>query len=247
MPRDKVIRKSFEIADDGMQGVIAYCLYGLACKQSASEDKILVNLPEKAIQITHDWVRFYTPTNLIQAMNDYFEPYHARVSLISIISIFEGALANFIDRLVVTKKMVKPRKSNYKARLEWAFDMSLQSKYANVSRIPYLCLDIDHARRIRNLWMHNNGLFDKGYEDCISVSGHTPIIDPSYLEYKNGRKKKVPVILKTDGFLKMGLSHIELLHQLHHSIQKTHFGQIRSYSYVAARKRIEWHRLLIGI
>ena len=39
MPRDKVIKRSFEIADDGMQGVIGYFFYGLACKKLAPEDQ----------------------------------------------------------------------------------------------------------------------------------------------------------------------------------------------------------------
>lgn len=247
MPRDKVIKKAFEVADDGMQGVLGYFFYVLACKNSSPEEKVQALLPQESIQITHDWVRYYSPKQLIEAMSSYFEPYHARVSLISIISIFEGALSNIVERLVSAGKMLEPRKTNYKARLEWAFSMALQSTYASASRIPDLCLYVDHARRIRNIWMHNNGLFDSGYEDSISIPGRTPIIDPAYQRYKKRRKKQVPVILDPDAFPRMTVSHIELLHQLHDVIQRKYFDQVISYSYTSVSKRIEWHRLLIGV
>ena len=250
MPRDQQIRQIFEIADDGMQGVLGYFFYGIACKQSAPENEILANLPQDSIPVTHDWGRYYSPQELLQAMDSYFEPYHARVCLIAVISIFEGALRNFVERLIETNKINKRPKSNYKARLEWAFKMALQSTYGTKSmlaRTPDLCMQVDHARRIRNLWMHNNGLFDAEYSKGISVSGRSPIIDPSFQKHQQGRKKKVPVILRPEGFLMMSLSHIELLHHLHHFIQRIYFGQIRSYSYKTLRKRIEWHRLLIGV
>jgi len=247
MPRDKIIKRTFEIADDGMQGVIGYFFYGLACKKVAPDDQLVVTLPKEAIPITHDWVRFYKPTLLIQEMNELFEPYHSRICLISIISMFEGALSSFIDRLVLAGKITKPKKSNYKARLEWAFGLALQSRHINPKRIPDLCLDVDHARRIRNLWMHNNGLLDDGYDDCIPIPNHSPIINPLFVEYKKDKRKKIPVILAPTAFLKIGLSHIELLHQVHHFIQKTYFNQRRSYSYISTKKRIEWRRLLIGI
>jgi len=250
MPRDNDIKKTFEIADDGMQGVIGYFFYVLACKNSADTNTILSNLPKDCIHVTHEWVRFYKPIGLTQAMKSYFEPYHARVCLISVISLFEGALKNFIERLYKTRKINRRPKNNYKRRLEWAFEMALKSDYgskAMIARIPDLCLHVDHARRIRNLWMHNNGLYDSGYEKGISLSGRAPIIESSYQEYKKAPKKKIPVILKPEGFLGMSLSHIELLHQLHYYIQKKYFGQKKAYSYKALKKGIEWHRLLIGL
>jgi hypothetical protein len=246
MPRDRIIKRAFEIADDGMQGVIGYFFYGLACNKVSPDDQLIMALPKDAIPITHDWIRYYEPAHLIQAMNDSFEPYHSRVCLISIISMFEGVLSSFIDRLVHTGKITKPKKSNYKRRLEWAFGLALQSTYANSKRIPDLCLDVDHARRIRNLWMHNNGLLDEGYEDCIGIPGYTPIINPLFSEYKKNKKKKIPVIVTPPAFLRMVQSHIELMHQVHHFIQKAYFDQKKSYSYISVKKSIEWHRLLIG-
>jgi len=251
MPRDQEIKRAFEIADDGVQGVIGYFLYGIACKKAACTNAILSHLPQKTIQITHEWKRYYSPDSLLHVMNKYFEPYNARVALISVVGIFEGALGNFIKRLVATNRINRQPKRNYKDRLEWAFKMALKSTYGTQSmlaRIPDLCLNVDHARRIRNLWMHNNGLFDARYaNDCISISGSSPIIDPSFLTYQKIRKRKVPVILKPKSFLVMSYSHIELLHHLHHFIQKTYYGQKISYSYKALKKQIEWYRLLIGV
>lgn len=246
MPRDKVIKKAFEIADDGMQGVIGYFYYGIACNKVSPNDQLIETLPKDAIQITHDWVRYYEPAHLVQAMNNYFEPYHSRICLISIIGIFEGALTSFIDRLIQTGKITKPSKSNYKERLKWTFGLAVQLKKADPKRIADLCRDVDHARRIRNIWMHNNGLLDDGYEDCISIAGASPIIDPIFAEYKKDNRKKIPVILGPNAFLRMALSHIELLHKVHYFLQKTHFNQKRGYSYISVKKSIEWHRLLIG-
>lgn len=244
MPRDKKIKKIFEIVDDGIQGVVGYFFYVLACKNAVNANSLLSKLPDKAIPITHEWSRYYNPHDLIDTMNSLFDPYHARVCLISTISIFEGALKNFIERLLNTKKIKQSPKNSYKKRLEWIFSEVLKSNYgtaAMIARIPELCLHIDHARRIRNLWMHNNGLFDEHYKkDGIFLSGHSPIIDVSY-------KNKKPVIIKPEGFLAMCLSHIELLHQIHYQIQKKYFGQKKSYSYKELKKGIEWHRLLIGV
>ena len=53
MPRDQEIKRAFEVADDGMHGAIGYFLYGIACKKSASEIKILSHLPQN-IPVTHN-------------------------------------------------------------------------------------------------------------------------------------------------------------------------------------------------
>jgi len=115
------------------------------------------------------------------------------------------------------------------------------------TRIPELCLQVDHARRIRNLWMHNNGLLNERYEsDCIYVPGKTAILISAYDNYKR-KKSKIPIVLTPESFIHICCSHIELLHQLHYNIQKQYFGQQRAYSYRASKKKIEWHRLLIGM
>lgn len=254
MPRDKEIRISFEIGDDGIQGVMGYFFYLIACQKSAPAEMILSNLPKKSIHITHEWIRHFSKQDLVETMESCFEPYHARICLISVISIFEGAIKNFIERLSKMGKISNnnaKKLSNYKKKLEWSFDMVLKSTYGTDTmrtRIPDLCLQVDHARRIRNLWMHNNGILNKRYEeDSISLSGHIPIIDAHFKKNCRSKKKKIPIILNPKGFIHICLSHIEFLHHLHFCIQKIHFEQKRNYSYRSSRKRIDWHRFLTGV
>ena len=198
------------MADDAMQGAIGYFIYGAACKQFASKDTVSASLPSH-IQITHGWARNYSPDDLCKAMERCFEPYHARVSLIAIIGAFEGALLRFASRIAEVDKTFKAPKRKYKKHLEWAFSVVQQSSYGDKQmreRIPDLCLDVDHARRIRNLWMHNNGLFDPLYkEDGICVHGRPPIIAELYVEQvQKRRRKRVPIILSQDGFYPLSWS-----------------------------------------
>ncbi|MBU4261222.1 MAG: hypothetical protein KKC76_04990 [Proteobacteria bacterium] len=253
MPRDRSIRKSFEIADDGLQGTIGYFFFVIACKDSAKFNEISQRLPPGAIPVTQEWVRFYDKEELVQVMESCFNFYHARICLISSISIFESALKDFITRLNAKGHISNNRVRNlkyYKQKLEWAFEMVSASTYGTRSmkaRIPDLCLQVDHARRIRNLWMHNNGLLNKRYKtDCISIPGKSAILVSAYDEYKR-TKRKIPIGLTPESFIHICCSHVELLHQLHYNIQKQYFGQQRAYSYRASRKKIEWHRLLIGM
>lgn len=253
MPRDKEIRRSFEIADDGMQGIICYFYYVVACKDSAAPKDILKRFPKNQIQVTFEWNRFYNPQDLLSIMESCFVIYHARICLVSLISVFESALKDFIERLNNIGHISNTKQKqlqHYKKKLEWAFDKVSGSTYGKKpmqERIPDLCLNVDHARRIRNLWMHNNGLLNEKYEsDCISIIGKQPIVVDAYEEYKRS-KNKIPIALKPDSCIHICLSHIELLHQIHHNIQKEYFGQKRAYSYKALRKRIEWQRILIGI
>jgi hypothetical protein len=251
MPRDLHIRRAFEVADDAMQAAIGYFMYGIACEQKAELQEVLSALPPAHIPITHNWVRNYSPSELCHAMERLFEPYHARVALIAVIGAFEGALRNFGERLVASGKIAKPPGWNYKRKLEWAFSIARQAAYGDQqmqARIPTLCLHVDHARRIRNLWMHNNGLFDSEYaEGGIQIPGQQPIIDAVYVEQvQKKRRRKVGVVLSSMGFFQFAKSHIELLHHLHDTIQRIHFRQKRSYGYRQLKKRIEWHRLLTG-
>ncbi len=254
MPRDKEIRISFEVADDCMQAVIGYYFYVIACKTNSNNKSVKESLPESHIPVTLEWIRSYSRQNLMENMELYFDYYHARVCLVSVISAFEGSLTNFIERLYAQERISNNEKkrlqSSYKKELKWAFDLVAGSTYGKnkmQARVPELCLQVDHARRIRNLWMHNNGLINKKYaDDSIIIDGPPPILVTNYQEYEKSRNKVFPVTLKPESFLHICLSHIELLHQLHYNIQKKYFKQKRAYSYKSFKKSIEWHRLLIG-
>jgi len=248
MPRDQEIQRTFEVADDAMQGVVGYWLYGNACRQAVDDIGVQSFLPAR-FPMTHRWYRNYDPSDLTRAMNDLYEPYHSRVALISIIGVFEAAIKGFMERLEEAGKRKKPIPKGYRAKLKWAFEVALRSTHGSqevLDRIPGQCLGIDHARRIRNLWVHNNGLFNDQYEkDGIPVAGRDPIIDPSYELSQQGRER-VPVVLKPAGFLNMSKSHIGVLHHIHNVIQRIHYGHSKPYDYREVGKGIEWHRLLIG-
>jgi len=191
MPRDKEIRRSFEIADDGMQGIVGYFYYVVACKDSATPKDISTRIPRNQIQVTFEWARFYNPQDLIKTMGSCFGLYHSRICLVSLISVFESALKGFIERLNNLGHISNTKKrqlQHYKKKLEWVFDKVAGSTYGTNTmqeRIPDLCLLVDHARRIRNLWMHNNGLLNEKYgSDCLSISGKQPIVVSAYQEYK---------------------------------------------------------------
>lgn len=245
----KQIKRVFEIADDGIQGVVGYFHYVKVCQNNSRKKEIINSLPNSdktkpAIQITWDWKRYYSPEELYQVMEKIFKFYHVRIAVISLVSIFEGSLTNFIERLDEARKISRPPRDSYKARLEWAFTESKHSKIKSSKDILDICLDVDHTRRVRNLWMHNNGLFNDRYgNDYIDVNGRNPILMEGYKKYMK-TKKPTPVILNPDIFTTISLSHITLLHHLHDAIQRKYFGETEGYSYKGEKKRIEWHRVL---
>ncbi len=206
MPRDRKIRVAFEVADDGMQSVLGYFHYVTACKHIANQNIVIDYLPKgisedppaihHVLKITYDWVRFYDPIDLVQSMDKVFASFHARMTLISLISIFEGCITTFEKRLIETGQIEKPKRFTYKDRLKWAINIVLRSTYgkeAMQNRIPDLCLNVDHGRRIRNLCMHNRGNYNTLYEkDIITIPTRKPIIEAEYYRYKKNKAQTVP-------------------------------------------------------
>ena len=108
-------------------------------------------------------------------------------------------------------------------------------------KLPYICLDADHARRLRNLWLHNNGLLNELYgTDGIHVDGHSPIVIPAYQQWLNDKRPRA-VYIGPGSFEKISLSHITLLHHVHDAVQRVYFGETRGYSYKGEKKRIRKH------
>jgi hypothetical protein len=253
MPGDIHIERAFEVADDGMQGVVGYFYYVAACQKTASRSSITRNLPNwsrqpPAIQITTEWVRHYDPKELSQDMETLFPSYHARVALVSLISIFESALVRFCERLKGLNISGCPSQNFYKARLQWAFNIANDSTTMarSKSQLTDLCREVDHARRIRNLWMHNNGLFDENYEKGIPIGGKIPIVVAQYYQWKISRKP-LAIAISPNHFINLSIAHITLLHHVHSAIQTKYFDPKYAYSYKGKGKRIEWSRILGGL
>jgi len=176
------------------------------------------------------------------------------------------------------KKIGKLKSKNYGALLEWAFDFVIprkeylydgpkdEERIKIIERVPELCLDVDHARRLRNVFMHNRGLFDKRYgTDAMEVPGRQPKMRqeflreflpackqkiPTYFSHKEfteymkkflkGPEQDVPVLLTSEEYIEYSLSHIGLLHVLHDLIQRKYFGLTDSgYYYPLERPRLE--------
>jgi len=249
MALDKDLKDAFEVADDGLQGILGYSHYVMTCYDSASKIEIIKRLPSKYLRITHNWDREYKPDELCKEMQKVFPEYLSRTALISVVGMFDAALFNFIEILRKRNCDLPKISNNYKGRLKWAFDEIYNSKddtEAIDERIPYNCLNIDHARRIRDLWTHHNGLFHIKYEKSfIPVKGKTKIVVPEYYEFKKSGEP-IAISILPEMFEKMCFSHIELLHLLYNHIQKKYFGYAEPYDYVKEGKGIEWHRCLVG-
>ena len=252
MPRDARTTEIFEIADDSLQGLVGYYLYVLQAVKCAPFNCIVDNLPPKQIPITHSWDRLYRPQELAATMGVLFETYHRRICLVSMVNIFEVATRSFVERLTEAKEpqRIQGDIRSYKTRLKWVFPKVSGSSYGDAAmqaRIPRLCLEVDHARRLRNISVHNNGLFNDKYStDAIPVGNHAALMHWGFQNFAADRSKPVPMALSADDYSGFTRSHIELLHFLHHEIQSQAFGDTTPYDYRHERKRIEWHRLLSG-
>lgn len=249
MQPDYRIKVSFEAADDAMQGAIAYFVYGTACHRTAPKQDLLAALPDGFL-ITHDWMRRYSREILHEDMQVLFELYHARVALIAIIAAFEGAIKNFREHLGEGGEAAG--RGDAKKHLRWAFEVAQRSTYCvphGPTRIPMLCSHVDQARRLRNLWMHKNGLVDTRYAtDTIELQGLTldRDADPTCVSKLPLPDGEFVAILTPRGFDEYAKSHIELLHHLHDTIQRERFNCTESYHYASLDKGNDWAALLLG-
>lgn len=250
MKRDPDIQRVFEVADDSMQGVLRYHLYTIAAQKSADSEKITTYLPDDRIPITFDWDRFYNRKELVALFTSpFFELVQTRISLIATTNVFDAALNRFIEYLSEKGFRQKPRRS-YKQRIEWAYHESLSSDVGNkntLGRLPETFGIVDNARRLRNLIVHNHGLFDQKYgTDVIDSYGIKIDFHPAYDESLVLSKNAIPVMITTDQLIRFIRAHIEVLHVLHNSIQKRFFGVTEGYSYQLERKPIDWRSILLG-
>jgi hypothetical protein len=245
--RDKDIQYVFEIADDSLQGILGHYMYVLALHSASNIEKIVAYLPNERFPMTFSWDRFYQKQDLIQAFKSpLLQFYQARISLISIVTTFEVALNGFITHLV--EKGYNQELKNQK--LQWAYEQLTPCDIGDteaIKRIPTTFGIIDNARRLRNLIVHNQGLFNERYElDALEFRDIKVDMHPQYALYKSDPLKPIPVIFDTPYFLNFSKVHLEVLHLLHNKIQKKYFGCNTGYDYIVENKPIEWDRALWG-
>lgn len=251
MPRDPEILATFEKTDDGIHGVWAYYAFAAAMFSTASDQDIIVKFPEYH-PMTYEWVRNYSREDLVATMRQVFPNYHARICLVAIVGLFENAISEFCNRLDQSgHTQTKGKNDEYKSRLDWAFERVRTSKYGTkgmLDRIDQNRRDVDHARRLRNCFLHSNGLFNEKYEaDAIPIRSKKELLT-DYQKWKSNPNHKVAIILRSQDLLKCYAAHLEILHQLHDVIQREDFGETGSgYNYEEERKAIFWHRALIGV
>lgn len=181
MTRNLEIQQIFETADDSLQGVLGYYFYVMALYRSSDDPtKIKLNLPnvQNKVEIdafphTFSWDRYYHKDELIRTyMPPFFELYQSRITLTAIVSVFDDALREFVNQLYylgyppkLDNKEFDPKNNwGYKKRIRWAFYESQECKICDLAAIQRLSKTfgiIDEARRIRNVIMHNHGIFDK--------------------------------------------------------------------------------------
>jgi hypothetical protein len=253
--RDLEIQKAFEVADDSLQAIQAYHLYTIAAQKSSDKEKIAGYFPDGGIRITPLWGRYYDKHKLVDFFSsDIFERIQARVSLIYVTSVFDDLLSRFIKHL--TEKGFPQNRNanaNYRKRIMWAYTESKRCPLCAVGndetlkRLPTTFGIIDDARRLRNLMVHNHGLFDAEYESsAIKSDGIKIQLHPNYSEFKKNPQRPIPAIIVTNDLLKFVWSHVEALHVLHNSIQEKFFHVTEGYSYQAERKPLELKRMLFG-
>jgi hypothetical protein len=226
-------------------------------QQVADVEKIQENLPADRIPITFSWDRFYRKQDLISAFKlPIFEIYQSRISLIAIVNVFEVALASFIRYLNAKghQQSLQNKKLKGTPRLKqcikWAYEESLHCDIGDkeaVRRLPTTFGIVDDARRLRNLIIHNHGLFDEIYErDAICSGGVVIQTHPHYSIFKTNPQRSTPLIITTGDIIDFVKAHVEVLHILHNSIQKKYFGFPEPYSYLEEKKPIEWEKVLWG-
>src|SRR2546428_277453 len=159
VPRDAKIEGIFTTADDAMQGLWALHMYLKAATDIAEGQSIALRLPQQVFPLTHDWLRFYDPKELVGAIRETgIDFLLSRASLVSLVAISEAALDRMNARLESLGH--SRREDGNKKLLQWAFGMVKDSSSGSekmLGRLRETCGDLDNARRLRNCIVHNNG------------------------------------------------------------------------------------------
>jgi hypothetical protein len=187
----------------------------------------------------------------LSEMENCFEFMHCRTILLSLLANFEIALRRFRRQLWdnghLGTKGPEYAEPDYKPLLRWAFQLVRNSTCgaeSMLSRLPKTCGDVDNARRLRNLSLHNNNKFNDSYvQDAISDPG----VDVQFeRNYASGVQKGEPVFLTNQRIEEFGCSHIEVLDILHNTIQRKFYGCTQDYNHAAEGKTPELYRMVSG-
>jgi hypothetical protein len=250
--RNQNILAVFLATDDALQGILGLHIYTAAIHgltmnsiDRAGKDQ------EVQLRITHEWARPMSLTKFLSEMEDSFEFMHCRTILLSIVANFEIALRRF-RKLMWDEGHIGLRGANYtepdyKPLLRWAFQLVRNSTCGSESmlkQLPKTCGDVDNARRLRNLSLHNNNKFNDTYvQDVISDAGVEAQFERNYMSSVQNRE---PVFLTNLRIEELGYSHVELLHILHNTIQRKFYGCTQDYNYAAEGKTPELYRMVSG-
>lgn len=154
-----------------------------------------------------------------------FEFVHCRNSVVALVAIFEAAVSKFNSTLSTLGHA--PARDKYKQLLLWICELLETTKVggsaAMLARLRQTCGDLDHARRLRNCITHNNGSYEQFYFDD-TINGW---VTPQHMEDAvRGVAAKEKIFIVNAVFQKLLRSHIEVLHILHNTLQRTFFGGI---------------------
>jgi len=260
MNRDPDIQRVFETADDSLQGVLGYHLYVIAMQKGVDVENLLEHLPDRSIPHTFSWVRYYDKQDLVNTFNPLiFELFQSRISLIAMTNVYEVALENLISCLnkkghpqyLNEKRLRDSKRLYYKDCIKWAYDEAKKCDIGDtdaIKRLPTTFGLIDNARRLRNLIVHNHGLYNIHYEkDVIDYREITKNLHPHYVQlFKKNPQRLTPVMITTKDIILLSQAHIEAVHLLHNSLQKNYFGFPNAYDYREENKAIEWEKVLLG-
>ena len=246
MEPDPVIKTHFEIADDSIQGLLGYYHYVANCHTLAPKDTVLAQFAETRIQITDSWSRKFRAADLCTTMEDIFEKYHCRTILVNLVSVFDATLLDFNKRLHALDKIKKEPK-NYKSRLKWIFFNVVDKDDptpGSPKSIYDICLEIDHVRRVRDLFVHHNGRVNSMYKNStIKIPGHQPILYYGY-DDNDVKAENISLLIPHDFLESAFYAHISLLHYVYNTVQKKFFGYEVPYEYIREHKGIGWARCL---
>jgi hypothetical protein len=247
MARDAVIEKTFVTVDDAMQGLWGLQSYIRAAVSVADRNQVERRLPQGAFKLTHEWERYYDPGQLASEMGKVGEHVMSRMCLLNLVALFEAAVKQFHRRLRDCGHARDLKKSGYKALLKWAFERVRNNALASapaIGRLPGTCGDVDNARRLRNIIVHNNARYEEFYRTDAIIDGWVEVKHEAGFEDAIIHKRAL--LLAPDRFEAFSWSHVELLHILHNTIQRDFFGHDAGFNYRDEGKAIEWRRVLSG-